>query len=204
MNNQRYVDRRLAEILAATEAEGQNLPAFIHRGDGPQQVISLEPPPLLPPGQKKRQHRAEYMAAVLDDSERDRRRAYMRDYQRKHRLTENGRRIFTRSNLKALHGITLEQYAKIYDCQRGCCAICDGPILKSFDPKKAPGKRGAAINQAHVDHDHGCCPGRGSCGKCIRGLLCTRCNQALSAMRDNPDLLLRAAAYLRRGYVDTA
>lgn len=27
-----------------------------------------------------------------------------------------------------------------------------------------------------VDHDHGCCPHTASCGRCMRGILCPRCN----------------------------
>ena len=37
-----------------------------------------------------------------------------------------------------------------------------------------------------VDHDHACCTGKGSCGGCIRGALCTICNLLLGAARDNP------------------
>jgi hypothetical protein len=36
----------------------------------------------------------------------------------------------------------------------------------------------------HVDHDHACCPGATSCGKCVRGLLCCRCNHKLSVRED--------------------
>ena len=52
-------------------------------------------------------------------------------------------------------------------------------------------------NRLQVDHDHACCPGTRSCGKCVRGLLCPRCNRALGLFRDSPTLLERAAHYLR-------
>lgn len=41
------------------------------------------------------------------------------------------------------------------------------------------------------------CPGRNACGRCIRGLLCSRCNVGLGNFRDRPDLLLKAVEYLR-------
>lgn len=50
----------------------------------------------------------------------------------------------------------------------------------------------------HTDHDHACCPGQTSCGKCVRGLLCSDCNRALGYVRDNPDTLSRLAAYLSK------
>lgn len=55
----------------------------------------------------------------------------------------------------------------------------------------------------HVDHDHGCCDFTASrtkptCGNCVRGILCRRCNMGLGLFRDNPEFLEAAAAYLRR------
>ena len=40
-----------------------------------------------------------------------------------------------------------------------------------------------------VDHDHGCCAGPTSCGKCVRGLLCARCNFVLGLLEESPALL---------------
>lgn len=48
------------------------------------------------------------------------------------------------------------------------------------------------------DHDHSCCPGRRSCGKCFRGILCAGCNLALGHAGDSVERLEKLAAYLRR------
>lgn len=47
-----------------------------------------------------------------------------------------------------------------------------------------------------VDHDHNCCE-TGSCGKCVRGVLCHQCNIILGHAKDNPELLDKASSYLR-------
>jgi hypothetical protein len=100
------------------------------------------------------------------------------------RRAEYQRNIATRyrANLKK-HGLTSEQYDALLAAQGGGCAICKGTT---------PYGRG----RFHIDHDHACCPGQRSCGKCVRGLLCGRCNPGLGAFQDSPDLLVAAAAYL--------
>lgn len=87
-----------------------------------------------------------------------------------------------RHNLKK-HGLTSERYEALLAAQGGACAICRGTT---------PYGRG----RFHIDHDHRCCPGQRSCGKCVRGLLCGRCNPGLGAFQDSPDLLMAAVAYL--------
>lgn len=47
-----------------------------------------------------------------------------------------------------------------------------------------------------VDHDHSCCPGERSCGKCVRGLLDQKCNTMIGMARDNVATLTRAQIYL--------
>lgn len=60
------------------------------------------------------------------------------------------------------YGLTAQQFADLGTS----CHIC------GLDPA---GQRQSLA----IDHDHGCCDRVGSCGKCVRGLLCDRCNIAL-------------------------
>lgn len=49
-----------------------------------------------------------------------------------------------------------------------------------------------------VDHNHSCCPGSKSCGKCIRGLLCGSCNLILGLCKDNSEVLKKLINYLEK------
>jgi hypothetical protein len=61
-------------------------------------------------------------------------------------------------------------------------------------------KRGCGPNSATVDHDHSCCAGNWSntCGRCVRGLLCSACNRILGIANDSPKRLEGCIAYLRK------
>lgn len=102
----------------------------------------------------------------------------------------NARRRKTRqrrheTHVQRTYEISPERYQELYDQQGGLCAIC-GPTT---------GNRGAS-RKLSVDHDHRCCPGPISCGKCVRGLVCQTCNDFLGRVRDDPRAFLRGYAYL--------
>jgi hypothetical protein len=47
-----------------------------------------------------------------------------------------------------------------------------------------------------VDHDHDCCPGHVSCGECVRGIICHRCNTAAGAIEADPRRFAAVTHYL--------
>ena len=101
---------------------------------------------------------------------------------RKERIKGQETAINRLHNLRR-YGLTQEIFDDMLASQNGACALCGSP---------APG----AIGNFRIDHDHSCCPGANSCGRCVRGLLCHLCNIALGNMRDNPETLRKAAEYL--------
>jgi hypothetical protein len=48
------------------------------------------------------------------------------------------------------------------------------------------------------DHDHSCCPGQNSCGKCIRGRLCQNCNLLEGKILINAQRIRGIIEYLER------
>ena len=91
-------------------------------------------------------------------------------------------------NWKARYQITADQYDMLFAQQNKVCAICGKPESATM--------RGKTIRLA-VDHDHACCPGKHSCGKCIRGLLCRHCNYTLARWKDNLGMFEKAVDYLK-------
>lgn len=74
------------------------------------------------------------------------------------------------------YGLTVEQLRALL--ARRACDIC--------------GEAFSSTKHRHVDHNH-------ETGK-ARGLLCSNCNHAIGKMKDNPELLRKAAAYLEMSY----
>lgn len=87
-----------------------------------------------------------------------------------------------RDRLRNSYNMEWLDYLTLLDSQDYACAICQEAFTKDSPP--------------HVDHDHACCPSKGSCGGCVRGLLCRRCNSGIGYFRDNTEALSNAVVYL--------
>lgn len=75
----------------------------------------------------------------------------------------------------------------MWDAQGGLCSMCHGAMLP----------RGKQARSVVVDHDRKCCPQRGGCcGKCVRGLIHSRCNILLGVLESESSTLDAAKKYL--------
>ena len=97
---------------------------------------------------------------------------------------------YRESKLKHRYGLTIARWNELLLLQGERCAICQ---------TDEPG----GINW-HVDHDHACCPTDRTCGKCVRGLLCGKCNQLLGTAKDDVSILAKAIDYINEGGVHGA
>jgi recombination endonuclease VII len=116
-------------------------------------------------------------------------------YKEKHRAwREKNPDHIRRKTLIDNYNLTTEQYEEMVAAQDGKCAACGNPET-ALKPKSDEVKRLA------VDHDHGCCPGYKSCGNCIRGLLCARCNvmEGMSTIDSLWGMLLYLERYTNAG-----
>ncbi len=87
--------------------------------------------------------------------------------------------------LKSKYGVTPEWYEAKLTEQGGHCALCSATVV--------PGRK-----FLFVDHNHACCDNtKKTCGKCVRGILCYRCNTFVDQV-GNAEWLAGALAYLER------
>lgn len=77
------------------------------------------------------------------------------------------------------YGLTARDWYRLLQDQMNACAIC------------------GSVEPLHIDHDHECCSGIRSCGKCVRGLLCHSCNIGLGQFRDDSRIIASALSYLQ-------
>ena len=66
-----------------------------------------------------------------------------------------------KESLRKVYKLTVEQFEEM---SKDGCAVC-----------------GTHENLC-VDHDHSCCPGKYTCGNCVRGILCAKHNMAEGAL----------------------
>lgn len=78
-------------------------------------------------------------------------------------------------DIKHHYGLTKEQYLKMFEEQKGQCAIC-------------PTKQSEHRTKLNIDHCH-------KTGK-VRGLLCHKCNILLGKANDDAEILRKAIRYL--------
>lgn len=122
---------------------------------------------------------------------------YRKQQYRKHRKFENAStrkwvaqnkdRVRDRERRRTLkrYNLTPESHQVLLNSQAGKCAICENI------PKEG--------ENLHVDHDHRCCSSpKNSCGKCVRALLCDRCNLLLGILEENLALTAAVAAYIQK------
>ena len=122
----------------------------------------------------------EYFAAYYQKHKYDK----FIEYRRRHRQRNPDRTEEHRKARLSNYNLTIEQYTELFNSQNGVCAICGAQETKK--------------QSLSIDHDHSCCAGAYSCGRCIRGLLCHKCNSILGLARDGAELLLKSIDYLKR------
>ncbi len=89
-------------------------------------------------------------------------------------------RMNRRAGMLQKYGITVAQYEQIHKEQNGNCSICGKPEMTKY--------KDGFIQRLSVDHCHS--------SETVRGLLCRKCNTALSAFDDDIDILASAISYL--------
>jgi hypothetical protein len=102
------------------------------------------------------------------------------------RTAEEERDRWKGYQLRYFYNITVAEWRAMWEAQDGKCALCS----------RALELWGGRDDGPHVDHDHNCCPGNRSCGKCLRKMLCANCNMGIGLLGDAAGRLLKAARYI--------
>jgi hypothetical protein len=109
---------------------------------------------------------------------------YHRNWRNNNR--ERCRNSNRKSHLKNDFKMSVEDFERKLQEQDNKCAICG----RDFDS--------SLKGMPHVDHDHACCSGVRSCGKCVRNIVCHKCNIVIAYADDDPEILQHAIEYLKK------
>lgn len=105
---------------------------------------------------------------------------YMREWTRTNAEKKAANRVWTHYRLRPA------DWQATWDAQEGRCLLCGTNLVPA---------------NAVLDHDHRCCPGERSCGRCNRGFLCRKCNTNVGWLETQECGFLEFLDLLR-GYVD--
>lgn len=92
-------------------------------------------------------------------------------------------------HLRRVYKLEPATFKRLFQLQGGVCRICSQALV-------------LGSGKTVVDHDHSCCPGKVTCGGCIRGILCSRCNTGIGFFSDNASSLRSAMQYLEEGVIN--
>lgn len=129
------------------------------------------------------ENRAEALVKQKEYREKNKEKVAAKTKEWNEKNKERRRLSARKRHLRSKYNITPEDYDRMLETQKGLCIGCE----RHYSEFKLP---------LLIDHDHACCPTNKSCGKCIRGLLCTECNGLLGYGKDNPEILKRLIKYL--------
>lgn len=106
-------------------------------------------------------------------------KSYQKEYHNEYRKRDDVQQWFFEKNLRLNYGITENDFLELWENQDGKCMICDTNLIP----------RGRKHNCVAIDHNH--------LTDEIRGLLCRGCNSGIGHFKDNPEVLIAAANYLK-------
>ena len=92
---------------------------------------------------------------------------------KKYQQSDKGKVYIKKRDLKRNYNLSLEQVDEMLLKQDHKCAICSKSLIET---------------KRCIDHDH-------KTGK-VRGILCYSCNVGLEVFYDDPELMIKAIAYL--------
>lgn len=99
-----------------------------------------------------------------------------------HKRSPEAERLEKSGHLRRKYNLTLERFEELLAAQGGKCGSC--------------GTSDTGQHTWHVDHDHACCSANTSCGECVRGILCGKCNTGIGMFDDSVSSLFDAQVYL--------